>query len=171
MTGDDDDATESKASHERAESAAGAGAPSNNDGAKSAVLLDMGPLEETMPKVSPQSPTGSGSAAAAAAAVNRKRPSNEAVVSEGSSRRRPSVVAAEDKTAAGQQSARCRPPPPRPVPRPTWFSSAHVRYGVFALLLLFLIVAFAHCTALVSSLRANLFEILFICCGDYSVLQ
>ena len=121
--------------------------PTNHEGAKTAVLLDMGPLEETMPEVAPapQSPgSGSAAAAAAAAAVNRKRPSNE-VVSEGSSRRRPSVVA-EDKTsaaaaAASQQSAQCqcRPPPPS-----SWFSSSLVRHGVFALLLLFLIAAFAH---------------------------
>ena len=129
MTGDD--ATETKetllASDEQAQSAV-----NNEDGAKTAVLLDMGTLEQTMPEVAPQS-----SASGSAAAVNRKRPSNE--VSEGSSRRRPSVVAAEDKTAAaGQQSAQCRP-------LHLWFSSAFVRYGVFALLLLlFLIATFAH---------------------------
>ena len=137
MTGDDTTRSEGipPLGEQRAERVA------DDEGAKTAVLLDMGPLEETMPEVATPSPT-SGSAAAAvasAAAVNRKRPSNE-VVSEGSSRRRPSVVA-EDKTAegAGQQSAQWQPPPPS-----SWFSSALVRYGVFALFLLLLMAAFTH---------------------------
>ena len=123
----------------------------------------MGPLEETMPEVAPKS--------SSSAAVNRKRPSNEAV-SEASSRRRPSVAAAsaaEDTTAAaaaaaasGQQSAPC--PTPASLPR----CSSHpapvtVRYGVLALLLLLLLAAFVHVALCwLSSLKANLFEILYI---------
>ena len=129
--------------------------------AKAAVPLDMGPLEETMPEVAPKS--------SSSAAVNRKRPSNEAV-SEASSRRRPSVAAAasEDTTtaaaaaASGQQSAPC--PTSASLPR----CSSHpapvtVRNGVLALLLLLLLAAFVHVALCwLSSLKANLFEILYI---------
>ena len=129
--------------------------------AKAAVPLDMGPLEETMPEVAPKS--------SSSAAVNRKRPSNEAV-SEASSRRRPSVAAAAsgDTTtaaaaaASGQQSAPC--PTSASLPR----CSSHpapvtVRNGVLALLLLLLLAAFVHVALCwLSSLKANLFEILYI---------